>query len=334
MAIFIVFTILPLVAVVLRVLARRSTGMKLWWDDWLIIVATALVIVQFAFLMEAIKFGLGQHVLAIDPTNVEPYLMYTYMSELYYAIDVTLIKCGILCLYLRIFRINKMFVYACYGLIGFVVVWGITTLFVTIFQCTPVEAAWDKTIVGLSCFNLEHFVIGTNVPNILADAAIIAVPIPLVWKLQISMTRRLGLVALFLMAAVTTIISIFRLSTNAHIDVTDPTFNFVLVAIFSTVEVNVGVVCACMPVIYPLFRVLVGRKIVPSTKPSAYGGSTGFSNPSRAQQFSKLGDESDTDHLWKTNPNSSHASTANPNSMDVPMGRIMVTRNLDSHSNV
>lgn len=39
LAIFIIFTVLPLIAVGLRIVARRVTHQKLWVDDWLIIVA-------------------------------------------------------------------------------------------------------------------------------------------------------------------------------------------------------------------------------------------------------------------------------------------------------
>ncbi len=38
--VFIVFTILLLVAVCLEVLARSIKQMKLWWDDYLILVAS------------------------------------------------------------------------------------------------------------------------------------------------------------------------------------------------------------------------------------------------------------------------------------------------------
>ena len=89
----------------------------------------------------------------------------------------------------------------CYGMISFVVAWGVAVVLVTIFQCKPVQAGWNKTIAGEQCFNLEHFVIGTNVPNIIADAAIIALPIPQIWKLQLSQMRKVGLVAVFLLAA-------------------------------------------------------------------------------------------------------------------------------------
>jgi hypothetical protein len=112
-----------------------------------------------------------------------------------------LIKLSILFLYLRLFQINKVFVKVCYGMMGFVVAWGVAVLFTTIFQCNPVKAAWDKSILGATCFNLADFIIGSNVPNIVADAVIIALPIPMFWSLKLSLTRKLGLIALFMVAA-------------------------------------------------------------------------------------------------------------------------------------
>lgn len=38
-AIFSIFFVLPLVAVGLRLLARRMSDLRLWWDDWLIVAA-------------------------------------------------------------------------------------------------------------------------------------------------------------------------------------------------------------------------------------------------------------------------------------------------------
>ena len=37
--VFIIFTILPVIAVCLRLLARKTTRVSLWWDDYLILVA-------------------------------------------------------------------------------------------------------------------------------------------------------------------------------------------------------------------------------------------------------------------------------------------------------
>lgn len=128
-------------------------------------------------------------------------------------------------------------------------------------------------------------------------------------------------------------VSILRVTFNAHINVTDPTWNFIKVAILSTIEVSVGVCCACMPVIYPLFRVLVGRKITPSTEGSAALEAGKNREPPRSRhKFSQLDEGSSMSHLWdgKLGSSSSESNGYNQEGHNgIPMGRIMVTRNLD-----
>ncbi|KAI8635442.1 hypothetical protein F5Y19DRAFT_407786 [Xylariaceae sp. FL1651] len=326
LAIFIVFTVLPLIAVTLRIVARRATHQEIQYDDWLIIVSVALCIVQLALLIEAIRYGLGKHIQAVPLASIEPYLLYTYLSELYYAIDVTLIKLSILTLYLRLFNVNGNFKKYCYAMMAFVMAWGIAVLLTTIFQCSPVPAAWDKMIPGLKCFNLAAFVIGSNVPNILADTVIIALPLPLLWSLKLSLMRKLGLIALFLVAAITTVVSLLRVVFNAKINPIDATWNFVTVAILSTIEVSVGVCCACMPVIYPLFRLFIGRQIVTSTHTSSNDPGYAYGkHSSRVRQRLASSDQepSDTEQLWST---SGSANGLPSEGGEIPLDRIIVTR--------
>ncbi|KAJ8124088.1 hypothetical protein ONZ43_g112 [Nemania bipapillata] len=201
LVVFVIFTALPLIVVTLRIIARRVTHQAISYDDWLIIIAVFLCIAQFVFLIEALRYGLGRHIQVVPTTSIEPYLLYTFLSELYYAIDVTLVKMSILALYLRLFNIHPLFKMSCYALMVIVLAWGVSVTFTTIFQCSPISAAWDKTIPNLKCFNLANFIIGSNVPNILADALIIVLPLPLVWCLKVSPMRKFGLIALFLVAA-------------------------------------------------------------------------------------------------------------------------------------
>ena len=129
----------------------------------------------------------------------------------------------------------------------------------------------------------------------------------------------------------TTIVSILRLTFNAHIDETDPTWNFIQVAILSTIEVSVGVCCACMPVIYPLLRVLVGRKITPSSQASAGLEAGHRKEPLRPRhKFSQLNEGSYATHPWESKLESSSSdSNGHCEANDhIPMGRIIVTRNL------
>ncbi|KAL8734015.1 MAG: hypothetical protein Q9166_001776 [cf. Caloplaca sp. 2 TL-2023] len=200
LAVFSVFLVLPLVAVTLRFLARRVSRVSLWWDDWLLLVASVIVILNFAFLYEAIKNGAGKHVQRDwPPQRLENFLIYTYANEIIYASIVTCIKSSVLCLYLRLFGVNKKFAIIVKCFIVIVISWGIAVLLTTIFQCDPVKGAWDISIPRNHCFSLRTWLIATNVPNIVLDFSIICLPIPLVWKLKLSTERKIGLTGVFLL---------------------------------------------------------------------------------------------------------------------------------------
>ncbi|KAL8849902.1 MAG: hypothetical protein Q9221_005168 [Calogaya cf. arnoldii] len=296
LAVFSVFLVLPLIAVSLRFLARRITRVSLWWDDWLLLVAAIIVILNFVFLYECIQSGAGTHIQPDwPPERLENFLIYIYANEIIYASIVTSIKSSVLCLYLRIFGINKNFALVVKCFIVVVVAWGIAVLLSTIFQCNPVRGAWDISVPRDQCINLRIWLIATNVPNIVIDFSIICLPIPLIWKLKLSIERKIGLTGVFLLGTFASIISIVRVHTNASLQVEDPTWNYVMVMIWSTVEGNVGVVCACCPVLAPLVRRCCGRSARTTPKASKENSSSaGFRPPrpsGRNKSFSRLEEE-------------------------------------------
>ena len=130
-----------------------------------------------------------------------------------------------------------------------------------------------------------------------------------------------------------TVISILRVTFNAHIDVTDPTWNFVMVAVLSTVEVSVGVCCACMPVIYPLLRVFVGHEIRPSTQSSTALEADDRREPLQPRhKFAQLDEGPNENYLWGSTLQGSSSNSKGHSGEgldDIPMGRIMVTQNLE-----
>ena len=74
----------------------------------------------------------------------------------------------------------------------------IDIILVVSFGCSPVAYAWDKTITGGTCIDELAFSRYKTIPNILVDIFMLALPLPLVWKLQTSITQKLGLTAVFL----------------------------------------------------------------------------------------------------------------------------------------
>lgn len=74
-------------------------------------------------------------------------------------------------------------------------------MLVTIFQCQPVNAFWmryDLTTDKFRCpVNVNQFFDGNSIPNIITDAAILVLPLPYVWRLQLPRAQKLALSSVF-----------------------------------------------------------------------------------------------------------------------------------------
>ncbi|KAL8700338.1 MAG: hypothetical protein Q9201_005508 [Fulgogasparrea decipioides] len=166
---------------------------------------------------------------------------------------------SVLCLYLRIFGIDKSFARIVKCCLVIVVAWGVATLLCAIFQCNPTHAAWDLSVPRDQCFNYRAYLIATNVPNIALDFVVILLSVHKVRRIKISTPKKVGLIGVFALSTFASIVSIVRVTANSSFQNVDPTYNYVSVMIWSTVEADVGVICACLPVLAPLVRFCFGR---------------------------------------------------------------------------
>lgn len=117
-----------------------------------------------------------------------------FWPELGYTILVVLVKTSILFSYKRIFGHVRMTRVHIYILMVLAWSWGISTFFVCVFQCTPIDKAWLPQKSG-HCIKLVPFLWGNSVSNFVIDWMILAIPAIPIWKLQMAAAQK-SLVAL------------------------------------------------------------------------------------------------------------------------------------------
>jgi hypothetical protein len=66
-------------------------------------------------------------------------------------------------------------------------------------HCTPIQAYWDKSIPGKCPINDQKYFVGSVLAHLLMDFAILALPVPYIKKLQISLHEKFSLFAMFLL---------------------------------------------------------------------------------------------------------------------------------------
>ncbi|ORY09301.1 hypothetical protein BCR34DRAFT_602947 [Clohesyomyces aquaticus] len=133
----------------------------------------------------------------------------------------------VVCLYYRIFAVSaKWFGVACHAANVFIVASGVAFILGTIFQCTPIDAFWDKGIKDARCFANEPWWISYSVVQIASDFALLILPIRQVYSLSMTRAEKLGLKLVFCTGLSVTFASIIRATTlAASTSDTDPTWD-------------------------------------------------------------------------------------------------------------
>lgn len=111
------------------------------------------------------------------------------------------IKVAILINWLRIFvpagQRNATF-WVLHSLIWANILFYVIGTLTEIFRCWPRQKIWDPWFEGGSCpINIEGQNISSSVFNLVSDTAILAMPQWIIWKLQMSRSRKWGLSLLF-----------------------------------------------------------------------------------------------------------------------------------------
>lgn len=79
--------------------------------------------------------------------------------------------------------------------------WWVICQFIVIFECSPIHYFWDRMPIGGQCIDVQRFFTGQSVVNIITDAVLLALPLPLIWRLQLPLGQKLGLSAVFLLGS-------------------------------------------------------------------------------------------------------------------------------------
>ncbi|KAI9675382.1 MAG: hypothetical protein M1817_001286 [Caeruleum heppii] len=245
------------VAVALRLYSRRLVKVKLQSDDYCIIVALLLTWGTVGLTFELIDRGLGKHAILVDPSTLVTYLKVLYTYDLVYICILPIIKISILLFYHRIFT-PRYFQRILYGVELFMVLWVVSGFIVGIFQCVPVHKFWNLEAPGY-CINKPRYYMIEGIINIFTDFVILLLPMPLVWKLHITKKQKIALVGVFLLGGFTCVASIIRVPTLEEVEFFDSTWTSANTLVWTIIEVGLAIVCACLPVMRPLFRTLLAN---------------------------------------------------------------------------
>ncbi|GAB1732553.1 hypothetical protein NU195Hw_g5600t1 [Hortaea werneckii] len=261
--------ILAVIAYILRMISRLPTfGGQLGWDDALMTFAILEVIPLTVFSVILANLGLGKDIWKIPFENITGILKVYYFDEDLYLTALPIVKISMLCFYLRIFP-NRWFKISCWVTMAACFCYGVAFLLVSVFQCRPLSYAWhhwDGEHSG-TCNNINAQGWTSAAFNVILDVIVIALPLPLLAKLQLNKRKKFLVILMFSVGFVVTIISILRLQVLVQFgNTTNFTYHYKSVGYWSTAELDLAVICACMPGIRLLIKWAMPRLVGDTTR--------------------------------------------------------------------
>ncbi|CAJ2512712.1 Uu.00g008310.m01.CDS01 [Anthostomella pinea] len=170
-----------------------TTDLPTWTSD-----SEPFIIAETALIFWWIDLGLGKHAITVPPADLAEGPKIIFIAAFLYDCNIALPKFSALFFYRRIFeRTSRWLTVTLWTVAAMNAGWLFSAWISTIFQCTPVNAAWE-TVPESTCISQWTWFLGTAIPSIVIDFLILIIPLPMLWGLQASASRRIMVGAVFI----------------------------------------------------------------------------------------------------------------------------------------
>ncbi|KAI0119690.1 hypothetical protein F4814DRAFT_412980 [Daldinia grandis] len=253
----ITMAILPTLAIVLRFWSRIITSSKkrIWWDDWLALLAWGCCMINCAFTLRTVQLGIGKHFEAFtSKADVTELLRLLYVSQIIFDLGITLAKLSVLLFYCRVFSSRSRKFKIAHGItFGLVLIFILFKLPAQVAACVPPQKYWHPEIDGFCENDYTNFglLLAGLLLDVITDIMILLLPMPIIWHLQMSKKKMLGLLAAFTTGYITWVTSLGRLacyiSIKRHLGDPDISWYQIPELAWSLAEISVSVLSICIP---------------------------------------------------------------------------------------
>ncbi|RMJ19627.1 hypothetical protein BHE90_001751 [Fusarium euwallaceae] len=239
-----------------RMYSRFSTK-QLGMDDWLATAAMAFSVALTVPYYMFIKYEyIGFQTADLPPTyDIEPMLFWNWIMQVLYNPILALVKSSVLIFLLRLGGHRRSIKFAIYGLNIFNLLMMVAVFLTVIFQTIPINAYWDLSVTKERQIDGPLFYIVTAIMTIITDFLVLLIPFWIFLGLKMRIAAKVGLIVVFLMGGVVSIVAIVRVhELRKKFYVKGYDSRHTLGDTLSSIEVNLAIIACCGPALRPLFR--------------------------------------------------------------------------------
>ncbi|KAL9088740.1 MAG: hypothetical protein Q9165_006049 [Trypethelium subeluteriae] len=203
----------------------------------------------------ATHHGMGQHVWTYTKELSAEYYYWLGVASEFYVLSLAGYKTALLLLYLQLFKVNKMFRWACYVTLFYTNGYLFCNFITEFLGCDPPAKTYNKSLPG-HCINTIAANIAYGVGHMSSDLIIAILPLFMVWRLQLkSFKEKVGISLVLTSGFLAWAVACARFIVSTYDMVSyDRTWYAGIGFMLSVLEINTGLICGCTPALKPLFH--------------------------------------------------------------------------------
>ena len=152
---------------------------------------------QTAALYTAGIEGSIRHAWVVETAAMQHWAKLRVALSVIYSLACFFPRVVILVMYLQIF-VSAKSRYACWTLMTILTCYTLASIIVNLAQCIPLRSLWDPSRKG-DCIDEVLIYKVVRIPNPIIDLAMLILPLPVIWNLQMSRKQKTSVMATFLM---------------------------------------------------------------------------------------------------------------------------------------
>ncbi|KAJ8111734.1 hypothetical protein OPT61_g5736 [Boeremia exigua] len=249
--------VLAVITFSLRIYTRIRNG-SFGIDDWSMTAAMLPFMALTVSCIGGAFNGIGLHQSRLDEEQTKMGMQYFFLFEVFYCAAIIPIKLSISFMLIRIASNRLRYIYSLYVVSAMFTTMNLIALLYIVFQCWPVQYAWDTSIKGGKCNpaqTLADIYYATTAVNIATDWFCALLPVPLLWNVQLNRNAKLSVGMLLSLGALASLSACIRLAYTVNLTNSQEfLYGISDVVLWGFAENAMGVIVGCVATLRPLFR--------------------------------------------------------------------------------
>ncbi|KAF2821002.1 hypothetical protein CC86DRAFT_332341 [Ophiobolus disseminans] len=255
-----VYILVPIMIchVLLRMYTRLRVKNSLGIDDYVCVIAAVVLVVWCGLVFSTMGNPLGPHqwnVRLIAFTT--RFRQIAVVQNLVYSFAATFVKLSILLLYRRLFWVRNTSRYMTWIGIFTITLFYMGSFVSSMVHCMPRHGeSWVSQSAKDRCRQPQiQLSVVQGFFGVLSDFYLLLIPMLQISRLRVTTLQKIGLAGVFLTGLLGCICSItLCVYRYRQLGSNDSTYQSVPAYTFTVVELNVGIVCSCMPVVFVVLK--------------------------------------------------------------------------------